>query len=196
MRNPARQRPEQSHTYLDIIHGDIKPQNVLIFEGEDKEYHARISDFAYSTLYARSEDEIAMPMSEFWHAPEQDREERLWTSSDAKKMDIFSFGMLSLWFLAGSSLVGVVRRFCELVELQFAPQDSSPEEMLKDLLGLIWESEGLLPEFVDVLMNDLAVDDADSRREWATFFRQSLKLEPHDRNIDDLSLFSNPTGPR
>lgn len=42
------------------MHGDIKPQNVLIFEGVagEADYEARVTDFGYSTRYTEDEDTI------------------------------------------------------------------------------------------------------------------------------------------
>lgn len=86
--------------YLDIIHGDLKPQNVLVFEDGQGAYVAKVIDFGYSTLFHGERDEVIMPKSVPWSAPEHHH--RHFTPKCAKGMDVYSFGMLCLWFLFGS----------------------------------------------------------------------------------------------
>jgi serine/threonine protein kinase len=81
----------------DIIHGDIKPENVLIFKDDSGIYVAKVADFGYSTVFAGSGG-IMMPCSPTWVAPEW-MDGREFNLSDAKKMDVYSFGMLCFWFL-------------------------------------------------------------------------------------------------
>ena len=42
--------PTGSLTRVDIIHGDIKPQNVLVFKDSVGKTTVRVTDFGYSTL--------------------------------------------------------------------------------------------------------------------------------------------------
>ena len=95
----------------DIIHGDIKPQNVLIFKGHDGEYTARVTDFGYSTRYANDINFIVMPRSWPWFAPEHDRDNRMWRSFEAKRMDYFSFDLSCLWFLFEKELSASISPF-------------------------------------------------------------------------------------
>ncbi|KAL8784164.1 MAG: hypothetical protein Q9213_004138 [Squamulea squamosa] len=80
-----------------IVHGDIKPENVLIFETKSGSYVAKVADFGYSTQYAETSDLIHMPRSKPWHAPEWHH--RGFTPTQARQMDAFSFGMVVLWTL-------------------------------------------------------------------------------------------------
>jgi len=82
-----------------IIHGDIKPQNVLIFNSASQTYTAKVSDFGYSTVFARSDARIKMPATEGWVAPEWNHRNVTTNSDGAQKMDIFSLGALCLWLL-------------------------------------------------------------------------------------------------
>ena len=82
---------------LDIIHGDIKPQNTLIFDNVFGGYTAKVADFGYSTQYTLPQDLIFMPRSWPWAAPEWHH--RGFTPAQATKMDTYSFGMLVLWML-------------------------------------------------------------------------------------------------
>ncbi|KAJ6260092.1 hypothetical protein Dda_4313 [Drechslerella dactyloides] len=98
-----------------VVHGDIKPMNVLVFsESKDKEmaYTAQLGDFGYSTL-SNSELENAkdvhLPISWPWNAPEVSNWESSFPTHEAKLTDVFSFGLLCLWLLfpGGLSEVGV-----------------------------------------------------------------------------------------
>lgn len=82
---------------LGIIHGDIKPANVLIFENDRKKFVARVTDFGYSTWLGGANDMVFMPRTPHWTAPEWHH--RPMTSASAIKMDIYSFGLLCWWLL-------------------------------------------------------------------------------------------------
>ena len=62
-------------------------------------YNVKVIDFGYSTRYTEDNPSIQVPISEPWNAPEHGRLERMWTPSEAKKLDCFSFGFLCLWIL-------------------------------------------------------------------------------------------------
>ncbi|KAF4335478.1 kinesin [Fusarium beomiforme] len=82
----------QSNTYEDVIHGDIKPQNILIFKRDDA-FSAKVADFGYSAWYAPDDKNIVLPRSPLWHAPEID-EYPEFSSEMALKTDVYSFGLL------------------------------------------------------------------------------------------------------
>jgi serine/threonine protein kinase len=54
----------------DVVHGDIKPDNVLIFDGTSGEVTAKIVDFAYSARWTRAGDFARIPSTKPWNAPE------------------------------------------------------------------------------------------------------------------------------
>ena len=82
---------------LDVIHGDIKPQNVLVFQDSSEVFYARVTDFGYSTIYTTPGDLIQMPKSLHWVAPEWHH--RGFLPAEAKMMDVYSLGLLVLWIL-------------------------------------------------------------------------------------------------
>lgn len=59
----------------------------------------QLADFGYSTRYMSENDEIRLPISRPWNAPEVDRTNRSWTPSEAKQADLFSFALLCTWVL-------------------------------------------------------------------------------------------------
>jgi serine/threonine protein kinase len=76
-----------------IIHGDIKTDNVLVFEDEAGTLTAKMIDFGYSCFGTSLADLVTVPRTKGWCAPEhKPREPVKWT--DAQKMDLFSFGLL------------------------------------------------------------------------------------------------------
>jgi serine/threonine protein kinase len=85
----------------DIIHGDIKPQNVLVFKGTTGKTTVRVTDFGYSTLSESKAGKVYLPKSRPWNAPEHHFGE--FTAPDAKQTDVYSFGMLCLWVLFGGA---------------------------------------------------------------------------------------------
>jgi len=56
-----------------------------------------VTDFGYSTLATGEEGSVFLPKSRPWNAPEHHYGE--FTTTEAKKADIYSFGMLCLWVL-------------------------------------------------------------------------------------------------
>jgi len=90
----------RSNKRADIIHGDIKPQNVLVFKDSTGKISVKVTDFGYSTLASGAEGGVFLPKSKPWNAPEHHWGE--FKVPDAKKADIYSFGLLCLWVLFGS----------------------------------------------------------------------------------------------
>ena len=60
-----------------VIHGDIKPENILISSESNCRYVVKVTDFGYSTLFTTDSDPITMPHSELWTAPERHHREIL-----------------------------------------------------------------------------------------------------------------------
>lgn len=70
--------------------------NVLIFRN-DKRYTAKITDFGLSTRDTRENHPVFVAGTPLWTAPELNG--HYFTVSQAKKMDIFSYGLLLFWTL-------------------------------------------------------------------------------------------------
>ena len=95
--------PIKSDKDIDIVHGDIKPQNVLVFkDAVTKKITVKVADFGYSTLTEGESGKVLLPKSRPWNAPEHHFGE--FEVQAAKKTDVYSFGMLCLWILFGSRL--------------------------------------------------------------------------------------------
>ena len=146
-----------------VVHGDIKPENVLIFQDHTGCDVAKVADFGYSTLVAEDDDIIRMPKSEPWNAPEHHH--RGFTFSQALRMDAFSFGMLCLWLL-----------FHEMENYPHLTQ-------LKQL-----KSEDKLQSYAHKLtMAALGLEDG-QRENLRVLFGSTLVKDPEGRNPDFASL--------
>ncbi|KAL7792472.1 kinase-like domain-containing protein [Trichoderma ceciliae] len=146
-----------------IIHGDIKPENVLVFAGgAGSKVKARVTDFGYSTLHASNsaEAQIRLPFSVPWNAPEtvSDRD-RLFSVHDAKLTDVYSFGMLCAWVLLQDSLRGMLR-----------------------LSGM--KESGKLIEFVQGEIRTMAGLDPAERERLASFLSSAIAFDPRHRPLD------------
>ncbi|KAF4948637.1 hypothetical protein FGADI_9541 [Fusarium gaditjirri] len=144
--------------FLDIVHGDIKPQNILVYRHGDK-VTAKVTDFSYSCLGKSGNDIVHLPRSRPWHAPEYSHEG--FKICDAKLMDIYSFGMVCFWVL-------FPQNFREIVNCQHS------EGMEEALLNIQTTAEQLATgaELLEP-----------SRRDFlARFFRVTLCQAPQGRN--------------
>jgi len=83
---------------VDIIHGDIKPHNVLIFRDGDG-FISKLADFGYSHRYANPTDSYCLPLSKPWQAPEVDGSDKEFSLPQAKAADIYSYALLCAWVL-------------------------------------------------------------------------------------------------
>ena len=84
--------------WIGIIHGDVKPHNVLIFEERPGLYAAKLSDLGHSIPFCNDDDRAPMACSQPWQAPEHSHGER-YQLSDMISMEVYSFGMVCLWLL-------------------------------------------------------------------------------------------------
>lgn len=53
----------------EIVHGDVKPQNVLVFE-EKSRIVAKVADFGFATSFQGEDDLVVLPRSVPWNASE------------------------------------------------------------------------------------------------------------------------------
>jgi serine/threonine protein kinase len=113
-----------------IVHGDLKPHNILVFNFDDSggRVTPKVSDFGYSTLLAKDDINAAirLPGTPGWCAPEWHHR---YTTTDvvaAKKIDVYSFGLLCAWLLFPTSLAGTQ---------QHTDEYPSPEEVLSSALA-------------------------------------------------------------
>jgi serine/threonine protein kinase len=88
----------------EIIHGDVKPPNVLMDLVENRIVTAKVADFGYSRAYTSSEDKFAVARTTPWCAPEVNERSDGYLGHEAELTDIYSFGMLCLWMIFADEL--------------------------------------------------------------------------------------------
>ena len=90
-------------SYKGIIHGDIKPQNFLVFQAETGEYYLKLADFGFSTLTSIGNEDIKvdLPISWPWSAPELSEKQHGFPFPAAKATDVYSVGLICLWLMLG-----------------------------------------------------------------------------------------------
>ena len=63
--------PFKSDKDIGVVHGDIKPQNVLVFKDDiTRNVTVEVADFGYSTLTVGESGKVLLPKSRPWNAPE------------------------------------------------------------------------------------------------------------------------------
>ena len=118
-----------------------------------------------------------MPFAEPWNAPEHGN--RFFEPEQAKKMDIYSFGMLCFWliFKAGTS-----------VDLPFGTISSQFVSFEGKHPGMnslqLWKKDSRLIEWVCCLVREESLFDNSTKDRLLSFFGSTLAFEPNSRCTD------------
>jgi len=109
-----------------VIHGDIKPKNILILQKGENLWTAKIADFGSSLICAEVRGRISVKfLSRYWAAPETVRP---LSAEELLQADLFSLGMV-LWKLLG--LNGLITDLEELAGTKEEEVTSAVLEQLK-----------------------------------------------------------------
>ncbi|KAL8680134.1 MAG: hypothetical protein Q9186_003658 [Xanthomendoza sp. 1 TL-2023] len=89
-----------------VIHGDVKPENLLMFQRANGEYYVKLCDLGFSSLFANQEDvKLDLPISHPWNAPELSKNGQFGLSVvEAQRSDIYSVGLVCVWLLFGKGV--------------------------------------------------------------------------------------------
>lgn len=171
---------QTAESALEIIHGDIKPENVLIFKDDAGAYTAKVTDFGYSTRFANEDDLIAMPKSKPWCAPEYDRDK--FKPAQARSMDVFSFGMLCVWVLFEKYLSGIVAlpREAQWAERHF--QNERKQGLSEHVLNRL-KHEGKLALLAQQLIRAEQDVNKDLKQSLERLFSILLSCKPNERDV-------------
>jgi serine/threonine protein kinase len=149
-----------------IIHGDIKPGNVLIFHDNENGYIAKVGDFGYSVFSEGDPNEkrIHLPISTPWNAPEVISWRVLFSLHAAKLTDVYSFGLVCLWLL-------------------FPKMSRNIFSGIKDVDSSL-NQDGELLQTVASLIESATELDVCSKTGLKAFFASTLANEPNNRKLD------------
>jgi len=162
----------------DVIHGDIKPQNVLVFNNATDKSTVKVADFGYSTLAIAEEGKVFLPKSRPWNAPEHHFRE--FTLLEAKKTDVYSFGMLCLWVLFANNLPDIPQTTAEgSTELISFGAPYGPRTLLEQIKDDD-KVEGIAYEFMQTMpdLND------EQKIKLQKFFSLTVSKIPDGRTSD------------
>lgn len=137
------------------IHGDIKPDNILIFPESDGRHIAKVIDFGYSTLFSSDEDPVFIPYSGVWTASEYHH--RGISPEQARKMNVYSFRMLCSWLLFHNINLNRDRSIKRFRENLLTELSAYASKMLKESSYLEhWEIVNMKRLFKLILVEDSA----------------------------------------
>jgi serine/threonine protein kinase len=124
--------------YEGVVHGDLKPQNILIFcdENGGQRYVPKVADFGYSALIAKENAGMAiyMPGTPRWCSPEWYPGFATTDIMDAKRMDAYSFGLLCAWLLFNDTFPSTQQNF---------DGESHPNNTMLAVVGDLNSSSGI-----------------------------------------------------
>jgi len=154
-----------------IIHGDVKLDNILMFEDSNSgRWLAKVADFSHS-LFNTGEERYLPGGTQLYAAPEWKEKGR---THDLLKTDIYSFGLI-----IGSVVVGydIARKFIE---------DGSMQERVIE-----WEGKKItddLRDYITGLLYENDDSDLGARQDNIDFVESQLKVtvrsSPSERDLD------------
>ncbi|GAB1317155.1 Tetratricopeptide-like helical [Madurella fahalii] len=176
-----------------VVHGDIKPTNVLIWRQSEPEpsLAVAVADFGFSSFATSCDELVRVSRSQPWEAPEWHTGEC--TLYNAKKMDVYSFGLLCFWlFFKGETLteLGLPSATVDSAFLQSNPSATDAVQSLKrDGNSMLRWSLTLLQKRQDTAPR--------TRGCLQQVFQLTLARDPEARDVsleNILSLLSGATG--
>lgn len=163
---------------LGVVHGDIKPQNVLVFRSiGDDATGIEITDFGYAGLTDRDNDLVKLPQSRPWDAPEYSP--RWLTTESAKRTDVYSFGLLVFWLLFREETL------FQNGETEVKVDDAfrAGSHFLSETLESMKQSDALLKRVLQLVSESSALNE-NLRERLGRVFALSLCCEPGNRASD------------
>lgn len=180
-----------------MIHGDIKPQNFLIYIDNESKHpdnivpeitHAKLADFGYAGWNMNPSEEVSLRLPESWPWTAPEYHHRAFSIQQAKQLEIFSFGLSCLWFLFHDRLsfldpvsqANLMEDFCE--DAFYNPEFIATLKRNKKSSQLACELVG----------NENSLSEA-ARQLLITFFRSTLSIDTNNRTLP-VQCLANAAG--
>jgi serine/threonine protein kinase len=164
-----------AHKYK-IIHGDIKPSNILL----DQQGRAKVADFglAFIARYGKNKkDEMSLVGTPVYMSPEQILEEEVDTRSDIYSLGVTFFNMLTATFPSGERI-----KARELLEYHL-------EGSLDEARLILDEFEDIPPHIKEAILNALS-RDPNNRHQSCLEFSLAIKEDAPFEMYSELLRFS------
>lgn len=177
----------QIHT--GIVHGDVKPSNVLVFQTSDGKYSAKVADFGYSTWFHSDDNPIQLPESVPWTAPEYQSQH--FRPHEARRMDVYSYGLLCLWLIIGATyaLSLPLPPYIHWAQGEFISFEE-PRSRMNLLERWKRDNDNTFLEWATWLANGFQTTEEGLGEKLTEFFELTLAHEPSKRCTDFNRLFA------
>ena len=153
---------------------------MLVFkDATTRKITVKVTDFGYSTLTVGESGKVFLPKSRPWNAPEHHFEG--FEAHEAKKTDVYSFGMLCLWVLFGNCLPDLPQTTADGVtglisfDVPFFPSRPTLLECLKNEDRLV---------YIANLLGSIPSLDAKYTIRLKEIFSLTLPHDPRKRTCD------------
>lgn len=170
-----------AYVEADVIHGDIKPANILIFRDDSNRYIAKVADFGYSTVSAEN-GLVYLPKSVPWNAPEHHG--RDFTFQTAIKTDTYSFGLVCLRILFEDLLLQHFPKFSEAYEKEIFLQGKNG---IVEVPASEEYEANLLPFATNAVKSKEGLE-LSQKKTLENFFKFTIARDPSLRSDDFLEL--------
>lgn len=168
------------------MHGDIKPQNVLIFQEKSRKYCAKVIDFGNSAQYLDDGHKIEHFGSEAWAAPEYEQGARR-NQSEGIEADLFSLGLLYFWLFFERYMVGMDPKPSDLQKMECTPIENA-EKWLEKMKGNIQKCAEAFLEAESL--------PTEQKRLLGYIFDSSLSQVPENRKTEHFENFLRMQDPQ
>lgn len=166
----------------DLIHGDIKPKNILVFTDSDGKPFPKLADFGFSLQ--ETDTAIKLPVSKGWNAPEVTYSHPEMSFEQAQRADVFSCGLLALWLLTHVGRCGT-----QLALNLDEPSAKPTRPLVGSNLQPAWYEiaadvhlHGPVASGVTKSLDDIAHITTPTRiRDMSAYFNSSLAVNPDER---------------
>ena len=156
-----------------IIHGDINPRNILVFDDNGKPL-PKLSDFGYGALMAEG-DATRLATTWPWNAPETDS---TWSFDfeSAQKTDTYSLGLVCLWVIFGPMASTLVPNEEVAMPILWIEELRKKKSLCQEAMSMT----SLIP-----------LIDPKQRHRLRSFFQHALADIPEHRSIYLQGLFEH-----